>query len=69
MSELMQSIGISRQQALTLLEDNNKYLAHVLVKGVRGSFQEIEQLMERWFRISAKDLSKSITGSWTQERK
>jgi hypothetical protein len=50
LSELMQSIGISRQQALTLLEDNNKYLAHVLVKGVRGSFQEIEQLMERWFR-------------------
>jgi hypothetical protein len=48
--ELMGCIGVSRQQAVTLLEDNSKYLAHVLVKGVKGEFGEIEQLMERWFR-------------------
>lgn len=46
----MNSINISRQQAVTLLEDNNKYLAHILVKGVKGQFGDIEQLMERWFR-------------------
>lgn len=36
LEELMTCIGISRQQAVTLLEDNNKYLAHILVKGVKG---------------------------------
>ena len=46
----MSCINISRQQAVTLLEDNNKYLAHILVKGVKGEFSDIEQLMERWFR-------------------
>ena len=35
-NELMNCIKVSRQQAITLLEDNNKYLAHVLVKGVKG---------------------------------
>lgn len=34
----MSCIGINRQQAITLLEDNNKYLAHILVKGVKGEF-------------------------------
>ena len=34
-------IKVSRQQAITLLEDNNKYLAHVFVKGVKGEFGEI----------------------------
>lgn len=47
---LMGCIKISRQQALTLLEENNKYLAHILVKGVKGEFGEIEQLLEGWFR-------------------
>lgn len=36
--ELMNSIKLSRKQAITLLSDNNKYLAHVLVKGVKGEF-------------------------------
>ena len=48
-SELMSCINITKEQAIALLEDNNKYLAHILVKGVKGEFQEIEKLMERWF--------------------
>lgn len=35
---------------MTLLSDNNKYLAHVFVKGVKGEFVEIEELMEHWFK-------------------
>ena len=46
----MNCIKVSRQQAITLLEDNNKYLAHVLVKGVKGEFTEIQQLMEKMLR-------------------
>lgn len=30
---------------MALLADNNKYLAHVLVKGVKGEFGEIEALL------------------------
>lgn len=40
-SELMGCINITKEQAIALLEDNNKYLAHILVKGVKGEFQEI----------------------------
>jgi hypothetical protein len=32
----MQNLKLSRKQAIALLADNNKYLAHVLVKGVKG---------------------------------
>lgn len=46
----MSCIDINRQQAITLLEDNNKYLAHIFVKGVKGEFGQIEELMERWYR-------------------
>ena len=35
-NELMNYLKLSRKQAVTLLSDNNKYLAHVLVKGVKG---------------------------------
>ncbi len=46
----MSCINLNRKQAVALLSDNNKYLAHVLVKGVKNEFVEIEQLMERWFK-------------------
>lgn len=49
-AELMSSLSLSRKQAVALLADNNKYLAHVLVKGVKGEFGEIEGLLERWGR-------------------
>jgi hypothetical protein len=46
----MSCISLNRKQAIALLSDNNKYLAHIFVKGVKNEFAEIEQLMERWFR-------------------
>lgn len=45
----MRCLKLTRKQAIALLSDNNKYLAHVLVKGIKGEFAEIEELMERWF--------------------
>lgn len=32
----MSCINLNRKQAIALLSDNNKYLAHVFVKGVKG---------------------------------
>jgi hypothetical protein len=48
--ELMSCLSLSRKQAIALLSDNNKYLAHVFVKGVKGEFGEIETLLEHWQR-------------------
>jgi hypothetical protein len=33
---LSEELGVSREQAVTLLEENCKFLAHILVKGVKG---------------------------------
>ena len=46
----MTVIKLTRKQAIALLSDNNKYLAHVFVKGIKNEFTEIEELMERWFK-------------------
>lgn len=32
----MSNLKLTRKQAIALLSDNNKYLAHVLVKGIKG---------------------------------
>jgi hypothetical protein len=34
----MSCLKLTKKQAVALLADNNKYLAHVLVKGVKGEF-------------------------------
>lgn len=47
--ELTQHLKLSRKQAVALLSDNNKYLAHVLVKGVKGEFGQIEELMQKFY--------------------
>lgn len=36
LSELAQNLKLSKKQAVALLSDNNKYFAHVVVKGVKG---------------------------------
>ena len=41
LSELMGCIGLKRNQAIALLSDNCNYLAHVVVKGVKGEFEPI----------------------------
>lgn len=40
-------LNLTKKQAVALLADNNKYLAHVLVKGVKGEFNEIDDLMQK----------------------
>jgi hypothetical protein len=32
----MSNLKLTRKQAIALLSDNNKYLAHVLVKGIKS---------------------------------
>jgi len=34
----MNVIKLTKKQAIALLSDNNKYLAHVFVKGVKDEF-------------------------------
>lgn len=41
----MGCIVLNRKQTIALLSDNNKYLAHIFVKGVKNEFTQIEQLM------------------------
>lgn len=42
---LSKNLKLSPQHALNLFLDNNKYLAHLLVKGVKGSFQPIMEFL------------------------
>jgi hypothetical protein len=37
---------LSAQHALNLFLDNNKYLAHLLVKGVKGSFEPVLRILQ-----------------------
>ena len=48
-NELAHYLKLSRKQAVALLSDNNKYLAHVLVKGVKGQYTEIEELLQKFY--------------------
>lgn len=48
-NEIMQNLNLSQRQAIALLEDNNKYLAHVLVKGIKGDFTNIEAMLQRFY--------------------
>jgi hypothetical protein len=43
---LSKNLKISPHQALNLFLDNNKYLAHLLVKGVKGSYAPILEFLE-----------------------
>lgn len=48
-NEIMQNLKLSQRQAIALLEDNNKYLAHVLVKGIKGEFMDIEIMLQKFY--------------------
>lgn len=48
-NELTQNLKLSKKQAIALLSDNNKYLAHVLVKGVKGDFTDIEIMLQKFY--------------------
>ena len=36
---LSTKLKLTKKQAVALIADNNRYLAHVFVKGVKGSYQ------------------------------
>jgi hypothetical protein len=38
LNTLSNKLKLTKKQAIALIADNNKYLAHVLVKGVKTSF-------------------------------
>ena len=40
----MNTLKLTRKQSIALLSDNNKYLAHLLVKGVKNSYEPIYAL-------------------------
>lgn len=48
-NELTQNLKLSKKQVIALLSDNNKYLAHVLVKGVKGDFTDIEIMLQKFY--------------------
>lgn len=39
-------LKLTKKQAIALIADNNRYLAHVFVKGVKGLYHEIEEILE-----------------------
>ena len=41
-----ESLSLTAKQALSTLSENAKYYAHMVVKGVKGSFDEILSLLE-----------------------
>lgn len=43
---ISKSLNLNPKQAAALLSNGNKYLAHILVKGVKSQFQPIVTLME-----------------------
>ena len=50
LTTISQGMGLSPKQAAGLLSNNNKYLVHVCVKGVKGDFEKISQ----WYQIVYK---------------
>jgi uncharacterized Fe-S cluster-containing radical SAM superfamily protein len=43
LTTIAQAMGLNPKQAAGLLSNNNKYLVHVCVKGVKGDFEKISQ--------------------------
>ena len=47
LTTICQAMSLNPKQAAGLLSNNNKYLVHVCVKGVKGDFDKISQ----WYQI------------------
>lgn len=45
---------------MALISENNKYLAHVLVKGVKGSFAEVDEIMQKFYEDSDLIIQKIV---------
>ena len=57
---LSSKLKLTKKQAIALIADNNRYLAHVYVKGVKGSFVEIEEILEQFFVDQEMIVSKMV---------
>lgn len=53
-------LKLTRKQAVALISENNKYLAHVLVKGVKGSFAEVDEIMQKFYEDSDLIIQKIV---------
>ena len=42
---ITQNLGLTNKQAVATLSESAKYLAHMFVKGIKGSFDEIETFL------------------------
>lgn len=47
LTTISQAMGLNPKQAAGLLSNNNKFLVHVCVKGVKGDFEKISQ----WYQM------------------
>lgn len=52
LTTISQSMGLNPKQAAGLLSNNNKYLVHVCVKGVKGDFEKISQWYQTVYSTS-----------------
>jgi len=50
LTTISQGMGLNPKQAAGLLSNNNKYLVHVCVKGVKGDFEKISQWYQNVYR-------------------
>ena len=42
---LTKNLGLTSKQAVATLSESAKYLAHMFVKGIKGSFDEVENFL------------------------
>ena len=42
---IMKNFGLSSKEAVALLSNDSKYLAHILAKGLKGKFKPIENFI------------------------
>jgi len=57
---LSNCLKLTRKQAIALIAENNKYLAHVMVKGVKGSFAEVEEIMQKFYEDNEQIIQKIV---------
>ena len=60
---IIKHFGLSSKEALSLLSNDSKYLAHLLAKGIKGDFRPIEAFIAEL----SKNLSKIIAFSKNKE--
>ena len=57
---LSSCLSLTRKQAIALIAENNKYLAHIMVKGVKGAFAEVEEILQRFYQDNEQIIQKIV---------